>query len=249
VYDVNSIMELYPAIDLMDGACVRLYKGDFDTSKIYETDPVSTATRFQNEGAKTLHLVDLDGAKDPDSRQTKLIQNIIQETGLNVQTGGGVRNKGDVDTLLNAGAQRVVIGSLAVTKPDLVLDILDTYGTDTICLALDLLTKDGHFLVATSGWQGESAYTFDDIISRYVPAGLKHILCTDISKDGTLQGPNLELYTEMTQRYPNISIQASGGVGCLEDLMKLKPTGVSAVIAGKAIYEEKFSVKQGIEAC
>lgn len=237
-------MILYPAIDLLDGQCVRLHKGDFAQKTSYGDDPVAVARDFQAQGAAWLHLVDLSGAKYPAKRQTGLIANIIKQTGLSVQTGGGVRNAGDATTLLNAGAARVVIGSLAIKDIPSTKNIFQNAGADKICLALDIL--DGR--IAVSGWQEATDTTIESVIDMYLPDGLTHILCTDISRDGTMTGPNTGLYARLVKAYPNLHIQASGGIGSVADITALTTSGVAGAIAGKAIYEGKFTVAKGLEA-
>ena len=241
-------MQIYPAIDLLEGKCVRLFKGDFDQSTEYSADPIAVAAEFREQGAQTLHLVDLSGAKNPDNRQTALIETIIRETDMTVQCGGGVRTASDVQELLNAGVERVVIGSLAVKNPKLTKDIIAKYGNDHICLAIDVAPDEKYgYAVATSGWQIRSSKSLEDIIGRYRADGLKHVLCTDISRDGTLEGPNTDLYKTIQNIDSDLIIQASGGVGSLDDLKALSDIGVDAAITGKAIYEDCFTVAEAIE--
>lgn len=240
-------MILYPAIDLMGGQCVRLYKGDFNQSVTYAPTPVEVAKTYQDEGAEWLHLVDLDGARDPAKRQTDLIASIIKGTGLCVQTGGGVRSADDVARLVDAGASRVVIGSLAVKDPDAVRAIIAQHGSDKICLAADVMRNDQHYMIAVHGWQEESTLTLRDFLARFPE--LKHSLCTDISKDGTLQGPNVDLYERMAKSYPSVAVQASGGVSSLDDLRALKDAGAAGAIIGKALYEGKFAVREALALC
>lgn len=240
-------MRLLPAIDLIDGQCVRLHKGDFDTKKTYSVDPVSMARDFQADGAHILHLVDLDGAKDPAQRQTDLIRNIISTTGLDVQTGGGIRSLEDVETLLEIGAKRVVIGSLAVKNIELTKQAFKDFGTDNICLALDVMPDDkGNYYVAHAGWQETSEMLLDDLINEYADVGLSHVLCTDISKDGTLEGPNADLYKHMVETHTALNVQASGGIGDLDDLEKLAKLPLYGCIVGKAIYENAFSIREAL---
>ncbi len=237
-------MILYPAIDLLDGQCVRLHKGDFAQKTSYGNDPVAVARDFQAQGATWLHLVDLSGAKDPSKRQTALIAHIIKQTGLSVQTGGGVRNAADVTALLNAGAARVVIGSLAVKDVAATTAIFKHAGAGKICLALDML--DGR--IAVSGWQEATETTIESVIDTYLPHGLTDILCTDISRDGTMAGPNTTLYARLVKAYPALHIQASGGIGSIDDITALTGSGVAGAIAGKAIYEGRFTLAQGLGA-
>ena len=214
-------MIIYPAIDLIGGAVVRLHKGDFDQLTQYGTDPVAVAKTYVDAGATWLHLVDLDGAKNPQNRQIDLIANIISSTGLLVQTGGGIRSADDVAALLDAGAARVVIGSLAVRAPDVVKQLMHNHGPEKICLAADVIWQNDAFYIAVSGWQEASDLSLFDFLNIYEMAGLTHVLCTDIDRDGTLQGFNRSLYTNLKKRFPHLQLLASGGASSLEDLKNL----------------------------
>ena len=237
-------MIIYPAIDLIAGEVVRLHKGDFAQKTTYGTDPVAVARSYADAGASWLHLVDLDGAKDPAHRQTDLIGRIIAGSGLKVQTGGGIRSRADVEALVTAGASRVVIGSLAVRQPDLVASMIQDFGADTICLAADVVRPSDEFLVAVSGWQEASDLSLSAFLSGFVPAGLRHVLCTDIDRDGTMQGPNVDLYHTVKAAFPDIQLQASGGVKGIEDLDGLPTDGV---IIGRAIYEGAIDLSAALE--
>lgn len=236
-------MIIYPAIDLIDGEVVRLHKGDFDQKTTYGSDPVAVARAYADAGATWLHLVDLDGAKNPENRQTDLIGRIIDGSGLKVQTGGGIRSRDDVDALITAGASRVVIGSLAVREPDLVASMLDGFGVEAICLAADVVRPDDEFMIAVSGWQEASSLSLYEFIDGFVPAGLRHVLCTDIDRDGTMTGPNGTLYQTVKRQFPDIQLQASGGVSGIDDLRDLPTDGV---IIGKAIYEGAIDLKAAL---
>jgi len=236
-------MIIYPAIDLIDGEVVRLHKGDFDQKTTYGSDPVAVARAYADAGATWLHLVDLDGAKNPENRQTDLIGRIIDGSGLKVQTGGGIRSRDDVDALITAGASRVVIGSLAVREPDLVASMLDGFGVEAICLAADVVRPDDEFMIAVSGWQEASSLSLYEFIHGFVPAGLRHVLCTDIDRDGTMRGPNGTLYQTVKRQFPDIQLQASGGVSGIDDLHDLPTDGV---IIGKAIYEGAIDLKAAL---
>ena len=236
-------MIIYPAIDLIDGEVVRLHKGDFDQKTTYGSDPVAVARAYADAGAAWLHLVDLDGAKNPENRQTDLIGRIIDGSGLKVQTGGGIRSRDDVDALITAGASRVVIGSLAVREPDLVASMLDGFGVEAICLAADVVRPDDEFMIAVSGWQEASSLSLYEFIHGFVPAGLRHVLCTDIDRDGTMRGPNGTLYQTVKRQFPDIQLQASGGVSGIDDLRDLPTDGV---IIGKAIYEGAIDLKAAL---
>ena len=243
-------MIIYPAIDLINGEVVRLHKGDFARKTTYGTDPVAVAKSYADAGAEWLHLVDLDGAKDPANRQTDLISRIIAGSGLKVQTGGGIRSRDDVAALVEAGASRVVIGSLAVRDSELVADMMSEYGAEAICLAADVLRQDGEFLIAVSGWQEASGLSLSDFLTGFQPAGLRHVLCTDIDRDGMMTGPNNDLYKQVKGQFPDIHLQASGGVKGIEDLDGLATDGV---IIGRAIYEGAIDLRaalaRGGQAC
>ncbi|MEM9469507.1 MAG: 1-(5-phosphoribosyl)-5-[(5-phosphoribosylamino)methylideneamino]imidazole-4-carboxamide isomerase [Pseudomonadota bacterium] len=235
---------LYPAIDIIDGQCVRLHKGDFDQKTEYKLSPLAVAKNYEEQGAEWLHMVDLDGARNPQKRQISLIKEIVQSTGLKVQTGGGIRTKDDVQVLIEAGVQRIVIGSLSVKDSELTKDIFATFGGDKICLAADIIPRDGENYIAVSGWQEQSDVTLNNFLNDYLQEGLRHILCTDIDRDGTMQGANKELYKKICQDFSSLKIQASGGVNSLEDLKILNTDGV---IVGKALYEGVFTVKQALD--
>ena len=236
-------MIIYPAIDLIAGEVVRLHKGDFAQKTTYGTDPVAVARAYAAAGARWLHLVDLDGAKNPANRQTGLISQIIDGSGLKVQTGGGIRSRDDVEALLAAGASRVVIGSLAVRDQQAVSEMITDLGPEAICLAADVVRQNGAFMIAVSGWQEASSLTLSGFIEGFMPCGLRHVLCTDIDRDGTLTGPNKALYDTMKADFPAIQLQASGGVKGIEDLDGL---GTDGVIIGRAIYEGKIDLKAAL---
>lgn len=242
-------MILYPAIDLRRGRVVRLTEGSFDAEKAYFDDPVAVAREFAAAGSPWLHLVDLDGAKDPAQRQTALVSAIVQACGLRVQSGGGIRDESHVRTLLDAGVTRVIVGSLAVKQPDLVGGWLEKFGPEKIILALDVrLDAAGVPMIAVAGWQADSGVTLDATLRTFLSRGLRHILCTDISRDGKLTGPNFELYAQLRRDFPTIDVQASGGVSSLDDLRRLKRQGAHGAIIGRALYEKKFTLKEAL-AC
>ena len=243
-------MIIYPAIDLIGGAVVRLNKGDFDQQTTYGTDPVSVAKSYAEAGASWLHLVDLDGAKNPGNRQLDLITRIIDESGLKVQTGGGIRSADNVAALVNAGASRVVVGSLAVRDFATGKALLDRFGGETICLAADVMpTSDASgqisYNIALSGWLETSDLSLFDFLGHYAQHGLEHALCTDIARDGMMTGCNRDLYASVKSVFPEIKLQASGGVSKLDDIVGLPTDGV---IIGKALYEGVFSVGEALEA-
>ncbi len=238
---------IIPALDLIDGSVVRLHQGDYDQKRDYGSDPLLRLQEYQRQGAKLLHLVDLTGAKDPKARQITLIQTLIKGVQVPVQIGGGIRTQDDVEALLAAGAARVVIGSTAIKQPELVKQWFSKYGPEALVLALDVrIATDGNKYVAIHGWQEDSNQTLEQVIDDYLPHGLKHVLCTDISKDGTLSGSNVRLYREISQKYPQIAFQASGGIGQLDDVKALKDSDVAGVIVGRALLEGKFTVEEAI---
>ncbi len=240
---------IIPALDLIDGKVVRLYQGDYAQKTVYSDDPQSQFTIYNQDGADWLHLVDLDGAKDVSKRQLDVIASLIANTPAKIQIGGGVRTEQDVKDLLDSGAQRVVIGSTAVKEPQMVAGWMKKYGAEHIVLALDInIDAQGNKVVAVSGWQEDSGQTIESLLETYLAVGLKHVLCTDISKDGTLTGSNVDLYQELAAAYPQVAWQASGGIGSLDDIAAVARSGASGMIVGRALLEGKFTVKEAI-AC
>ncbi|MFC3395854.1 1-(5-phosphoribosyl)-5-[(5-phosphoribosylamino)methylideneamino]imidazole-4-carboxamide isomerase [Brenneria rubrifaciens] len=238
---------IIPALDLIDGQVVRLHQGDYGQQRQYGSDPLPRLQDYQRQGAQVLHLVDLTGAKDPAARQIPLLKKLLSGVHVPVQVGGGIRNEQDVEALLEAGARRVVIGSTAVKEPERVQQWFTRYGAEALVLALDVrIGADGVKQVAISGWQENSEATLEQIVELYLPFGLKHVLCTDISRDGTLSGSNVELYREISRRFPRVAFQASGGIGNLADIANLRNSGVQGVIVGRALLEEKFNVAEAI---
>ncbi|MDC9598250.1 1-(5-phosphoribosyl)-5-[(5-phosphoribosylamino)methylideneamino]imidazole-4-carboxamide isomerase [Xenorhabdus anantnagensis] len=239
---------IIPALDLIDGNVVRLHQGDYAQRRDYGSSPLPRLQQYEQEGANLLHLVDLTGAKNPTKRQIALLKELLAGVTVPVQVGGGIRSEADVKTLLEAGASRVVIGSTAMTQPELVKQWFHRYGADAIVLALDIrINADGIKQVAISGWQENSNATLEYVIEQYLPVGLKHVLCTDISRDGTLSGSNIALYQEISQQYPQIQFQASGGIGSLSDISPLPASGVAGVIVGRALLEGKFTLTEAIQ--
>lgn len=239
---------IIPAIDLIDGCVVRLHQGDYGLRCDYGEDPLARLQRYQASGAQLLHIVDLTGAKDPKARQIPLLRELLGSLSIPVQTGGGIRSADDVRSLLNAGAARVVVGSAAVKRTDEVAGWMKTFGADKLVLALDVrINQAGNAEVAVSGWQENSGVLMDDLIRAFEPAGLRYVLTTDISKDGTLAGPNTALYAKLAQTFPNIDFQASGGIGSLDDIRAVSHTGAAGVIVGRALLEGKFTLEEAIE--
>ncbi len=239
---------IIPAIDLIDGSVVRLYQGDYEQKTEYKLDPVDVVHSYADQGATWLHIVDLTGAKDTSKRQLTLIEKMVATGRMNFQAGGGIRNEQDVKQLLDIGVKRVVIGSLAVKQPELVKSWVTKYGPEAIVLALDVnIDPLGNKMIATHGWQEDSGVSLEGLLKDFMSVGAKHVLCTDISRDGTLQGANAELYEQMKSQFPDVIWQASGGIGCLSDIATLKPTKVDGVILGRALLEGKFNVEEAIK--
>jgi phosphoribosylformimino-5-aminoimidazole carboxamide ribotide isomerase len=237
-------MIIYPAIDLMDGCCVRLTQGRFDEKTLYSAFPVEALRQFGDEGAEWAHIVDLDGARAGSPRQHDLIASLVEDTELKLQVAGGIRDASQIDFLLSEGVDRVVIGSLAVTDPDTVQSFFDHFGPDRIVLALDVMLLEQVPMVATSGWTQASSRTLWEVAGHYPDA--QNLMVTDIARDGTMGGPNIDLIHDLTKRLPGVAIQASGGVASLEDIDALVDAGAAGAIVGKAIWERKFTVAEAI---
>ena len=229
-----------PAIDLIEGKCVRLTQGNYATSHVYAEDPVDMARRFEDMGFTRLHLVDLDGAKSRHVVNDHMLKAITRATKLIVDFGGGVKTDDDMARVLDAGAVMVTCGSIAVTQPDTVLGWMERYGAEHLILGADV--KDGK--ISINGWLEDSAYELMPFLQRYLDAGMMHVLCTDISRDGMLQGPATALYGSIMKAFPHCRLIASGGVSCIEDIQQLDKAGVPAVVFGKAIYEGKINMKE-----
>ncbi|MDQ3074419.1 MAG: 1-(5-phosphoribosyl)-5-[(5-phosphoribosylamino)methylideneamino] imidazole-4-carboxamide isomerase [Pseudomonadota bacterium] len=237
-------MKLVPAIDLIGGRCVRLAQGDFARETEYSDDPLAAVFEFAEGGAEEAHLVDLEGARAGEPRQHDLLALLAGETKLRLQVAGGFRSRAQVATLLEAGVARVVIGSLALTDPAAFAAMLLDFGSDRLTLALDVRIEDGAAMVATHGWERGSGRTLDEVLDQF--RAVRHLLVTDIARDGMLSGPNLALMQSIGERYPAIELQASGGVAELGDLAALRDAGASRAIVGKAIWERRFTVAEGV---
>ncbi len=238
-------MNVIPAIDLKDGKCVRLLRGDFANSTKYSDDPVAVARRFANMQTRHLHVVDLDGARDGEQRNASIVQAIAAESGLAIQLGGGIRGRAALVQWLQRGVSRCVIGSLAVTEPDAVKAWFAEFGASRIVLALDVnVADDGTPLVTTHGWTQPSGLSVFECIADFREHGLRHVLCTDVRRDGAMAGPNLELYRNILARYPDIELQASGGVRSIQDLQALRDAGIPAAITGRALLDGKIRAEE-----
>jgi phosphoribosylformimino-5-aminoimidazole carboxamide ribotide isomerase len=235
-------VELIPAIDLKDGRCVRLLQGDFDAETRYDVTPEALYERYVALGARWLHVVDLDGARAGAQAHLRVIEALARLGRLRLQVGGGLRDRTTVERTLAAGAARVVIGSLALSDPDLVAGWFRKLGPELIVLAFDVRLDDGgEPRVATHGWREQSHLSLWDAVARFRAAGLKHVLCTDVSRDGALTGPNCALYVDAVRRFPEIDWQASGGVRDARDLWSLCDGGVAAAVSGRALLEGRFN--------
>lgn len=234
------MIELIPAIDVIDGKCVRLTKGDYDTKKIYNEDPVSVAKEFEAHGIRRLHVVDLDGARSKHIVNDKVLQRIARETNLVIDFGGGIKTDEDVARAFEAGAHMITIGSIAVTDPERSMEWLHKYGPEHIVLGADV--RNGR--VSINGWKEDSQEELIPFLDRYLSEGMRNVLCTDISKDGMLQGPSIALYREVMEHYPDCHLIASGGVSSMDDIRALEAAGIPAVVFGKAIYEGKIKLEE-----
>ena len=234
------MMEIVPAIDMIEGRCVRLSQGDFNKSKEYDASPLEMAKHYEDVGVRRLHLVDLDGARAGVPQNLRNLEQIASATSLEVEWGGGVRSRESIASVLNAGAAGVICGSLALQEPRLFSAFLKEYGEERIILGADI--SGGK--IATKGWLEVSSTTIEEVIELFLKDGLKRVICTDISKDGMLQGPAVELYSALMERFPTMHLTASGGVGSMADLENLEAAGVPAAIVGKAIFEERITLKE-----
>ncbi len=240
---------IIPAIDIIDGQTVRLFKGDYKQITYYDQTPGSLVELYAKNGAGLIHIVDLQGARDVNQRQLTLIGELSSSPDALIQTGGGIRSEQDVAEFLEAGADRVVIGSLAIKEPEMVSTWIQNFGPDKIVLALDVaLGEKGQKWLPTHAWQKGGQVLLEDVLDQYLAAKVQHILCTDINRDGTLQGSNYKLYAELQEKYPQLTWQASGGIGSLQDIARVAQTGVAGIIVGKALLAKKFTLKEA-QAC
>ena len=233
------MIELIPAIDIIAGKCVRITKGYYEQKSEYG-EPLEMAREFQRIGFQRLHMVDLDGAKSKHIVNDKVLSQVTSETNLTVDFGGGIKTHTDIEAAFNAGASMVTVGSIAVTQPNLFTWWLQKYGPDRIILGADV--RNGK--ISINGWKEDSTEDLLPFLKKYVDAGVKNVLCTEISKDGTLAGPAFELYAKVMEKYPDLHLIASGGVSSIDDIKALKAIGVPAVVFGKAIYEGKINLQE-----
>ena len=234
------MIELIPAIDLIGGKCVRLTKGEYDSKKVYNEDPVAQAREFEALGFKRLHVVDLDGAKSRHIVNDGVLRSITANTSLKVDFGGGIKTTADIEKAFDAGASMVTVGSVAVTHPELCEQWLTQYGAEKIILGADV--RNGK--ISINGWKDTSEEELVPFLRKYVEMGIKNVLCTEISKDGTLAGPAIDLYEQIMRQYPHLHLIASGGVSCNEDIISLNSKGIPAVVFGKAYYEGRINIER-----
>ena len=233
------MIEIIPAIDIIDGRCVRLAQGDYNRATTYG-DPVDMALRYRDAGLKRLHLVDLDGAKASQPVHLAILERIATATDLDIQYGGGIKTKTALESVLNAGASRAIGGSMAISAPEIFRECLSEFTPARLILGADV--RDG--FIATHGWLENSRTTLQEIIRQFLPDGLSQVICTDISKDGMLSGPNFELYAELLETFPSLSITVSGGIRSMDDIVRLNDAGMQSVVVGKALYEKHITLKQ-----
>ncbi len=233
-------MIIIPAIDIIDGKAVRLTKGDYNQKKIYNEDPLEVAKMFEASGIMRLHLVDLDGAKQKRIINQKVLETIAARTKLKIDFGGGVQSDHDIQLAFDSGAHQVTGGSVAVKNPDLFEGWLLKHGVDKIILGADVLNGK----IAVSGWQEDSVWSLDDFLAKYVAKSIKYVISTDVSKDGVLAGPAVDLYRDMVEKFPGLEVIASGGVSNMSDILELDKLPLHGVIVGKAIYENRISLKE-----
>ena len=234
------MIQLIPAIDIINGQCVRLTKGDYSQMTVYSDSPSHVAQKFEQTGFHRLHVVDLDGAKSRHIVNDQVLREITQATQLTVDFGGGIKTDNDIRKAFDAGASMVTIGSIAVQQPELCMEWIERYGSERIILGADV--RNGK--ISINGWKEDSGEDLLPFLKRFVESGICNVLCTEISKDGTLQGPAIELYQRVMDAYPDLHLIASGGVSSIEDIRALNEAGIPAVVFGKAIYEGKIDIKE-----
>ncbi len=238
-------MKIIPAIDLKDGNCVRLFKGDFEKTTHYSSNPAAIGKRFSELAVSDLHIVDLDGARTGNQQNRGIVEAIAAETTLEVQLGGGIRSRADVELWREIGVARCVVGSVAVRDPGIVHGWLDEFGQDAIVLALDIKISDANVpILTTHGWTEDADLSLWQCLDAYVERGARHVLCTDVARDGAMSGPNFALYETILSRYPGLSLQASGGVRHRADLEQLRSIGVPAAITGRALLDGEITATE-----
>jgi len=234
------MIEMIPATDLIGGRCVRLTQGDYTSRKTYYSDPLEAALRFEETGIRRLHMVDLDGAKAAEPQNLAVLERIAAKTSLEVQYGGGIKSRAALRSVFDAGARRAVCGSVAVREPELFARWIAEFGPERLILGADV--RDG--VVAIQGWTERSERTAPELIETFLPAGLRQVVCTDISRDGMLCGPAVALYADLQRRFPQVEITVSGGVSSPDDIARLEREGLRSVIVGKALYEGRITLEK-----
>ncbi len=237
-------MRIIPAIDIIDGKCVRLTKGDYNTKKIYNENPIEVAKEFQDSGIEYLHVVDLDGAKAREIINYKVLEQIATKTNLKIDFGGGLKSDKDLEIAFNSGANQITGGSIAVKNPIIFESWIEKFGAGKIILGADFYPENSGGKIATNGWQEESSLELIPFITDYQKKGIQYVICTDISKDGMLQGPSFDTYSKILTEVSSLKLIASGGISTFDEIPKLAENGCEGVIIGKAIYENKISLKQ-----
>ena len=240
LHSFRIMRELIPAIDLIDGKCVRLSQGNYDSKRVYSENPVEVAKQLESYGVHRLHVVDLDGAASQHVVNYRVLEQIAGRTSLRIDFGGGIKSDEDLVIVFDNGAQMVTLGSVAVRQPELFVKWLGQYGTEKIILGADV--KNGK--IAVNGWKEESAQELMPFLDDYINKGVTKVLCTDISRDGMMEGPSTELYRQIMEAYPELHLIASGGVSCLDDILRLDEAGIPAVVFGKALYEGRITLKE-----
>lgn len=233
------MIKIIPAIDIIDGKCVRLKQGDYEQKKVYDDDPVAVAKRFAEAGIERLHMVDLDGAKAGRVINDHILRRVVEETNLKVDFGGGIKSNDDIQKVFDAGANLASIGTIAVKNPKLLLSWLQKYGAERIILGADVLND----IVRINGWASTTEIKLFDFLTNYRWHGFKYVLCTDIEKDGMMQGSSIELYKSILDKFPAMKLIASGGVSSLEEIRQLEKIGCYGVVLGKAIYENQIALE------
>ena len=233
------MIEIIPAIDLIDGRCVRLTQGDYSQTKVYDAEPLEMAKRYTDCGIRRLHVVDLDGAKAKEPCNLRVLEKLANATSLDIEWGGGIKSSDALRMAVDAGAARVICGSVAVDNRALFAEWLQQFGHRRVILGADV--RNGQ--VATHGWLKDGGVSVNELVEEFLPAGLSQLICTDISKDGMLQGPNFALYTNLQSRFPTVDVTLSGGISSMEDIQQADRLGIRAAIVGKAIYEGRITLK------
>ena len=234
------MIRIIPAIDIISGKCVRLTQGEYSSVRTYSDDPVDMALRFKDKGIRKLHIVDLDGARTSSPQNLGILERIVSATGIETEWGGGIKDRASLGSVLDCGASQAICGSIAVTRSEEFISWIEEHGPEKIILGADI--RDGK--VATHGWTEDSDSDAHGLIRKFIPHGLSQVICTDISRDGMLQGPSFGLYESLRRSFPGMTITASGGIASMDDIMRLDSLGIDNAIAGKAIYEGLISLEE-----